>query len=509
MFSAPGGISVQIPEGSEIKTQIQTLSQQPGMAYLNELSQRKDVNWQPVKLAFDQWSYKQEGLTPAGAALLGVAVAVATGGMGAELLGTTGTATSAAANAAFSSLAAQASITLVNNKGNIGKTLKDLAKSDIVKATIAAALTAGVLDKLNATQTLQDLSKKTGFSDKLTYNLINAGGRALTNTAINGGNLEDALKQALVGGLVDTAHGAVASRIGMANLDYVSHKLAHALAGCIAGAAVNGTCKDGAIGGAVGEIVGEMFKGKVPAWNAPDSEWDAFDSKVKAYGKIVSGAVAAYAGGNAQTAITTAEIAIDNNTRINMRAQAAQQSMSPQQYYMWVRAQSLQQAITLNGGSVPPNMMAPGARVNYTQSDITRLEGQLRGLSPNHQLIYSAPTATLSPLPYSYVNMQTAVNMNNVLGATGSNAFGFPAGNTPYFRELMRQQPQMFSPANQVLIRRGDAPQVDAQWIQHNPTHQSFTGQTLHHHHMHQGNIAVAIPHSIHQRWSSTFHPYR
>ena len=82
MFSAPGGISVQIPEGSEIKTQIQTLSQQPGMAYLNELSQRKDVNWQPVKLAFDQWSYKQESLTPAGAALLGAAVAWATGGHG-------------------------------------------------------------------------------------------------------------------------------------------------------------------------------------------------------------------------------------------------------------------------------------------------------------------------------------------------------------------------------------------------------------------------------------------
>jgi len=312
-FKAPGGISVQIPEGSEFKTQIQTLSKQPGMAYLNELSQRKDVNWQPVKLAFDQWSYKQEGLTPAGAALLGAAVAWATGGMGAELLGTTGTATSAAANAAFSSLAAQASITLVNNKGNIGKTLKDLAKSDIVKATIAAALTAGVLDKLNATQTLQDLSKKTGFSDKLTYNLINAGGRALTNTAINGGNLEDALKQALVGGLVDTAQGHVASLIKVQGFDYLAHKLAHALAGCVAGAAASGTCRDGAIGAAVGEIVAEMFDGQKPGKGATREQLIAFDQKVLATSKIVAGAVAAYAGGNAQTAITTAEVAVQNN----------------------------------------------------------------------------------------------------------------------------------------------------------------------------------------------------
>ena len=127
---------VQVPAG-ELRTQIQTLSQQPGMAYLNELAQRNDVNWQPVKLAHDQWNYKQEGLTPAGAALLGAAVAWATGGMGANLVG--GTVTNAAgvttttlgghmANAAFMSLSSQAAITLVNNKGNIGKTLEALSQ---------------------------------------------------------------------------------------------------------------------------------------------------------------------------------------------------------------------------------------------------------------------------------------------------------------------------------------------------------------------------------------------
>ena len=87
--------------------------------------------------------------------------------------------------AAFSSLAAQASITLINNKGDVGKTLKELGSSQTVKATLTAMLTAGVLDKLGATATMKDLSGQTGFSEKLTYNLINATGRALTNTAIN------------------------------------------------------------------------------------------------------------------------------------------------------------------------------------------------------------------------------------------------------------------------------------------------------------------------------------
>lgn len=318
VFNAPGGLMVQVPTG-ELRTQIQTLSQQPGMGYLTELSQRSDVDWQPVKLAYEQWNYKQEGLTPAGAALLSVAVAWATGGgMGADLLGQAlGTnltgASALAANAAFTSLAAQASITFVNNKGNIGKTLSDLAKSDIVKATIAAALTAGALGHVNALPSMQGLNLGDPWATKLAHNLIIAGGRALVNTAINGGSLEDALKQALVGGLVDTAQGHVASLIKAEGFDYLAHKLAHALAGCVAGAAAGGECRDGAIGAAVGEVVAEMFDGQKPGTGATPAQVEAFRQKVLATSKIVAGTVAAYAGGNAQTAITTAEVAVTNN----------------------------------------------------------------------------------------------------------------------------------------------------------------------------------------------------
>ncbi len=283
------------------------------------------MNWQPVKLAHERWSYSQEGLTPAGAALLSVAGAWATGGMGANLVGgtvtttvggvTTVTTTTAGmlANAAFTSLASQASITLINNKGDIGKTLKDMSSSSTVKATLAAVLTAGVIDKLGSTSTMEALRKSSGFSDKLTFNLINATGRALTNTAINGGNLEATLKAALVGGLVDTAQGQAASAIKGLESQYLAHKLAHALAGCVAGAAAGGACKDGAIGAAIGEVVAEMFKGQKPSASSSDAIKSAYNDKVLAYSKLVAGAVTAYAGGNAQTAITTAETAVKNN----------------------------------------------------------------------------------------------------------------------------------------------------------------------------------------------------
>ncbi|WP_194945665.1 hemagglutinin repeat-containing protein, partial [Limnohabitans sp. DM1] len=134
--------TVQIPEGN-LKDQIAALSQQPGLGYLKDLASNPNIKWEQVKLAHDQWSYSQQGLTPAGAALLSIAIAVYTGGMGAELLGgTAGTAATAttaatqatlmgstafgaAANAGFAALAASAGVSFVNNGGDIGKTLSD------------------------------------------------------------------------------------------------------------------------------------------------------------------------------------------------------------------------------------------------------------------------------------------------------------------------------------------------------------------------------------------------
>jgi filamentous hemagglutinin len=339
-FSAPGGLSVQVPQSADLKTQIAALSAQPGMGYLGDLAARSDVNWQQVKLAHESWDHTREGLTPAGAALLSVAVAWATGPMGANLIGTTaGTTSAGMANAAFSSLASQAAITLINNKGDIGKTLRDLGRSSTAKAALAAALSAGFVQQVGQSAGLKELAGdlgKAGVPEKLTYNLINATGRALTNTAITGGNLQDALKSALVGALVDTAHGQAASYIkDTLEGEYLAHKLAHALAGCVAGAAAGGTCKDGAIGGAVGEMVAEMFKGQKPGAYASAAEIAAYDQKVLAYSKLVAGAVSAYAGGNAQTAIMTAETAVRNNlaasnlkcnTRLRVRCTDADQN---------------------------------------------------------------------------------------------------------------------------------------------------------------------------------------
>ncbi|HEZ1432035.1 TPA: S-layer family protein [Neisseria meningitidis] len=307
-LTAPGGYIADIPKGN-LKTEIEKLAKQPEYAYLKQLQTVKDVNWNQVQLAYDKWDYKQEGLTGAGAAIIALAVAAVTGGVGAGLIGAAqGTASAAVADAAFTALVSQASISLINNKGNIGNTLKELGRSSTVKNLVVAAATAGVADKIGASA-LNNISDKQWVND-LTVNLANAGSAALINTTVNGGSLKDNLEANILAALVNTAHGEAASKIKQLDHHYITHKIAHAIAGCAAAAANKGKCQDGAIGAAVGEILGEtLLDGRDPgSLNVKDR------AKIIAKAKLAAGAVAALSKGDVSTAANAAAVAVENNS---------------------------------------------------------------------------------------------------------------------------------------------------------------------------------------------------
>ncbi|WP_373747261.1 DUF637 domain-containing protein [Neisseria dentiae] len=306
ILTAPGGYIADIPKGN-LKTEIEKLAKQPEYAYLKQLQTAKNTNWKQIQLAYDKWDYKQEGLTPAGAAVVTLAVAVLTSGAGVGgTLGLNG-ASAAAADAAFASLASQASVSLINNKGDIGKTLKELGRSQTVKNTAVAAATAGVADKIGVSK-LADISDKQ-WVNNLTVNLAEAGSAALIHTAVNGGSLKDNLEANILAALVKSAHGEAASKIKGLDQHYLAHKIAHAVAGCAAAAANKGKCQDGAIGAAVGEIVGEaLTNGKTPAaLTAKERE------QILAYSKLVAGTVSGVAGGDVNTAANAAAIAVEKN----------------------------------------------------------------------------------------------------------------------------------------------------------------------------------------------------
>ncbi|WP_029682779.1 DUF637 domain-containing protein, partial [Neisseria meningitidis] len=311
VLSAPGGYIVDIPKGN-LKTQIEKLAKQPEYAYLKQLQTVKDVNWNQVQLAYDKWDYKQEGLTGAGAAIIALAVAAVTGGVGAGLIGAAqGTASAAVADAAFTALVSQASISLINNKGNIGNTLKELGRSRTVKNLVVAAATAGVSNKLGASS-LATWSE-TPWVNNLNVNLANAGSAALINTAVNGGSLKDNLEANILAALVNTAHGEAASKIKQLDQHYIAHKVAHAVAGCAAATANKGKCQDGAIGAAVGEIVGEALVKNTDFSDMTPEQLDLEVKKITAYAKFAAGTVAGVTGGDVNTAAQTAQNAVENN----------------------------------------------------------------------------------------------------------------------------------------------------------------------------------------------------
>lgn len=359
-FKAAGGLSVQVPISEkdvnkvELRDEILKLANQPGNAYLKELVNRKDVDWQQVLLAQKDWDYKSQGLTGAGAAIIAIIVAVLTYGAGTALIGTTaaagagtttaavGTTTVAAAgggtittfggmtlatttaagvttytttgimvNAALTSLATQASIGLVNNQGNVAQTLKDLGSKDTVKNLATSVVTAGLLDKIGGSNWMQQFNG-TGVTDRIVTNLVNSTGSALVSTAINGGDLNDNLQTALLGGFATAIQGYLSNNISGIqqgsnfDLDYILHKVAHAAAGCLAGS-IQKDCAAGAIGAALGEVFADTITG---------NKYDYTDAQLKAIkegSKALAATVAAYAGYDVNIAISSADTALTNN----------------------------------------------------------------------------------------------------------------------------------------------------------------------------------------------------
>lgn len=347
-FKAAGGLSVQVPISEkdtnkvELRDAILDLSKKPGNEYLKELVNRKDVDWQKVLLTQKDWDYKQQGLTAAGAAIIviiitivtmgtgtaaaagaagGTAASGTTVGLGASMIGTAGVTTTAAgaivpsalgamANAAVTSLATQAGISLINNGGDIGKTLKDLGSKDSVKNLAASVVTAGLMSQVSTALNLKPDS--TVLSDRLVNNFTSSVSSTLVQTAIKGGDLEENLKVALLSGLAGALQGELAQQIkDLENINYIAHKIAHAIAGCAAGA-IQGQCEAGAIGGAVGEVVASFYDRQPTGVNS--EELKKLKDKIEITSQLVSGVIAAYTGNDVNIAANSALIAIENNS---------------------------------------------------------------------------------------------------------------------------------------------------------------------------------------------------
>lgn len=191
MVQAPDGLKVEAAKGAEVEIKAQgnlaqsiaALEQMPGTAWVKELANNPNVNWSLVSEAHEHWNYKSQGLTPAASAVLALAVTIATGGAGSGLSGAMGLAQSGIAagvvEAGVSHLITQASLSLINNQGNLGKVLKEMGSNASVRSFATAVATAGLVGS-GSTTNIQ------GFSQKLFVKSVHALGKASMSAAIEG-----------------------------------------------------------------------------------------------------------------------------------------------------------------------------------------------------------------------------------------------------------------------------------------------------------------------------------
>ena len=291
---------------------------QPQYSYLNDLVNRNDVDWQQIILTDKDWDYKQQGLTPAGAAIVAIAVAYATGGVGTALTSTVATATGSTTlgtmtSAAFSSLVTQASISLIDNQGNIKQTLKDLGSKQNIKQMTFAIASAGIGSKINKSLGLSNTDiTQAGFNDRLIKGIADGTSRGLLESAVYGVDLEEALKQSLTKELVGLGTQNIFKDIihdidGDTLARNIAHKLAAGLTGCLSAKAAGNRCEAGSIGAVVGEMWGD--------YQVDDSNTltQAQKDKLINQAKLIAGITAAFAGEDVNVAASVAAEAVENN----------------------------------------------------------------------------------------------------------------------------------------------------------------------------------------------------
>ena len=279
--NAASGISADIKakNGQALQGAITALAALPGTEWLKGLNSRSDVQWNTVKDAYDSWNYKSQSLNPAVAAVIAIAAAAATAGsslaatVASSVTSTVGggAVTTGAVTAGMSSLAAQAAVALVENQGNLSKTLSALGSSSSVKSLATSMVIGGALagfDKVMNIDVPPDkaqlpaLVKNEGWG-KIVQRV--AGQSVISsslNTAINGGSFKDNLTNALLANIGNQINAEGAGLIGDNGeiLGVPGKSLSHAVVAGISAEIGRGDGKGAAAGALAAELAGVIMQ---------------------------------------------------------------------------------------------------------------------------------------------------------------------------------------------------------------------------------------------------------
>nr|WP_243458005.1 DUF637 domain-containing protein [Serratia proteamaculans] len=312
---AAKGVSadVKAKNGQSLQSAINALGNTPGTTWVKDLNKRNDVQWNKVKDAYDSWDYKSQHLNPAVAAVIAIAAAAVTAGSSLTALAASnvagaiggGAITSGAVTAGMSSLASQAAVALVENQGNLSKTLKALGSNESVKATATAMAIGGALNGFDSAMgwskdaagkplnpnnvKLPQLSN--GDWSKVAQRV--AGQSVISsslNTTINGDSFKDSLANALLANIGSQINAEGAKLIGDNGqvLGVPGRAVSHAVVAGVAAEIGRGDGKGAAAGALAAELAGVIINDNL----VKNEGWQERQAQISRVAGAFAGAIA-------------------------------------------------------------------------------------------------------------------------------------------------------------------------------------------------------------------------
>ncbi|OKP02085.1 hemagglutinin [Xenorhabdus eapokensis] len=340
-IDAANGINADIKtqKGQSLQAVLTVLGNTPETAWLKGLSQRRDVHWNEVQDAYKSWNYESQHLNPAVSAVIAIAVAAVTAGAGvtiaaanaaagtasgaaaaagasAATAATVSTATYGAVSAGIASLASTAAVSLINNQGNVSKTLKEMGSSQTVKSIVTSMAVGGALagfDKFMGVEKAANGATKAPLLSNQEWSKVAqrvAGQSVISsslNTAINGGSFKDNFTTALLANAGNQINAEGANLVGDYGVELglpgkaISHAAISALSAHIGGGDARGA--------AAGALAAEL--GKMTLYKTFDDP-----AQILAGGKIIGGIAGAFATNSAEgvnSGANASEIVLEHN----------------------------------------------------------------------------------------------------------------------------------------------------------------------------------------------------
>ncbi|QGA48042.2 DUF637 domain-containing protein [Pseudomonas brassicacearum] len=314
-MTAAGNITIKAVEGLKIDIKHvdqQTVSQtidamvkaDPQLAWIKDAERRGDVDWRQVKEIHESFKYNTSGLGPASQLIIAIALAAVMGPMMATM--------NTMVQAGAISVATKATVSTIDNRGNLGAIAKDVTSKESLKGYAVSIATAGV------TQGLGYDASTVGFNAESVKTVaMKVAADAAIKTAVYGGSYQDNLATSLAGTAASIGGAYGAGKIGDLGLAEGSLEaiLLHSALGGLMAEVMGGDFRTGAIAGGANEVlIGLLGDTLLPSHLEPGTpEYTRAQENLVALSKVVGVLGAAASNGDLEVAAQVAE----NGTRYN------------------------------------------------------------------------------------------------------------------------------------------------------------------------------------------------